>query len=140
MQPYMLPTRTPKCDWPKRTAAERRTLHLERSGGGSSNTGRAQAPEVERYIHSQFVQHSVGAVVATRLTAQAKKRNLEDAIVREDVIDAMVVEGLSNSSDADIFCTLCGIRRKLCFIGGVRSRQPCLCLKLILNLISLPKL
>lgn len=127
MRPHMPPSRTPKVDSPVRTAAERRILYLDRNGPERMNRESASSNEVQRYDHTQFVSHSVGAVVGVKMASAARSRMRDDELAREESINPMAG---SVASDADVRCNLCGKRRQLVFNLGVRGRAPCLCLRL----------
>ena len=129
LRPYMLPSRTPKDDWPARSTGERCALHLQRTGLELS-LKRRSSRQVRSYQHTQFLTRSVGDLVGLRLAGAACDGLQENELAREDVINQMAFEVPVAEPPDIIFCSLCCKRCKLIFTHGIRSRAQCLCFRL----------
>lgn len=126
----MPPARTPKCMWPVRTNRQRRDLALQGAEHRSPSTSRSilVPPGLVRE-HSQLVIRSVGCQVGIRLVASARTRLFDRDFEQERNLKVVVeAAGVAVPADENPHCQLCGLRRKLIFIGGKRSRAPCPCL------------
>lgn len=121
----MAPTRTSKAEWPVHTAVERRRHFIERNGVEPAKSKVTPLIDRERF-HSQFVIHSVGALVAARLPAPSRTRARDEQIELEGIFNAMAGSSVDESNP---FCQWRGKRRRLASIGGVRGRKPCLCFR-----------
>lgn len=128
-RPGIPPTGTPKSEWPIRTGLERRRLVLERSEVVRVRVCHATNAVPKVKSHSQSVRGSVGCSVGIKLAASARARISEEELEREANVDAIAeAVGIGIPALEDPSCQLCGKRRKLTFVDGVRSRLPCQCL------------
>ena len=127
-RPGMPPSRTPKSEWPVRTTAERRALYKQRCNILDRERGVRREPL--NFRHTQFVTRSVGAVVAIKLARTARLRMRDEELAHEQNLNLMIPPAALEDSSLDANCIYCNSRRKLVFLGGIRSRAPCLCLRL----------
>ena len=146
--PGFPPDRTPKLEWPVRTAEVRKALAAERQDKILKPSG-GTCHEVPTSLkqHSQF-QSSLDLRVTSRLTlearqSRAKKAKLEDDRLEmihsqvdmveveaqpQQTVDAEVVEAMPAKRPLEAAnCAACGRYQTLVFQNGVKTRELCGC-------------
>ena len=138
-RPGYPPNRTPKADWPARTADERRELAKQRATTFASTAVDALQPPTPPQDVRWDQPHSqsrLGGRLAKRARLRLIKEEAQDEAREQQVLlhaEAAALEAgaeVDTAADAaadEMHCKFCGTRRRLAFINGKRGRADCGC-------------